>query len=269
MGRRTQAAWLLFGGVFTGMVISGCALGSWLVLSGQGKVMTETQQRSYQHQATRIELDVDSGDVSLVAGAAGQVSIDRRLEWAAAKPVVEENWQGDTLHIHAWCPKPGPTPLGSRRCSTVLALRVPAGVAVETNVRVGTIRVNDIQGELGLSTSSGNLEITNAPGRIRARSETGDITATGLSCAQADVKTYAGDVSLQFAVAPELVKAATVMGNVEVAVPHAAVGADRYQVRAQVTDANRHVSVPDDPAAGRQLVASTSMGEVYVRYTGV
>jgi hypothetical protein len=268
MGRRTHAAWLLLGGILTGVTLSGCALGSWIVLNGREKTRTEIQQQSYRHQATRIELDIENGDVSVAAGVAGQVSVDRRLEWSGSRPMVEENWQGDTLHVHTRCPNVGLRQLGGNQCSTAYALRVPAGVAVEMTVHQGAIRVNDIQGELRLSTLSGSLDITNAPGRIWARSDTGSITATGLRCPEADVKAYQGDVNLRFAAPPELVKAATIMGNVEVAVPPPGAGQDGYQVRAEVTDGKRNIGVPNDANARHQVFATTDMGEVNVRYAG-
>jgi hypothetical protein len=269
IGRWAHAAWLLFGGVFTGAAVVVCAVGSWVVFNGEGRHSIVTEQQSYQHQISRIEIELDTGDVHLAGGgAAGQVSVERRLEWWGSKPIVEESWQGDTLHIRAHCDRTGLPQWGRSGCLTGYALRVPGGVAVETKVDTGAIRVNDVQGELRLSTLVGDLDIANAPGRIRASADTGTITAVGLRCAEVDAKARYGDVSLQFAVAPELVRAATVLGNVEVALPQPAGGADRYQVRVDVRERNRHVSVPDEPAAGRQLIAATSDGDVYVRYAG-
>jgi hypothetical protein len=268
IGRRAHAAWLLFGGVLTGVVLAGCALGSWVVLNGHDKRMAETQQQSYQHQANRIELDVESGDVILAAGPAGQVSVERRLEWSGPKPVVEESWQGDTLHIRAQCPRAGLTQLGMTRCSTAYALRVPDGVVVEASVRSGAIRANDLKGELRLSNLFGNIEIANASGRIQVRSDIGSIMATGLSCTEADVKTQQGDVNLHFAAPPELLKTGAVTGNVEVAVPPPGKDTDGYQIRADARHGDRHIGVPEDPAARHQLFATTDDGDVYVRYTG-
>jgi Putative adhesin len=267
IGRRMRAAWLLFGGIFTGVVLTTCGFGLMAVMSADSKTETDTQQQSYQHAVSRIELDIDTGDITLATGAAGQVSVERRLLWSTTRPGYEESWQGDTLRIRSPCETKGEFPGLGRRCSTSFSLRVPPDVAVEVIVRSGTIRVKDVVGPLRLSTQDGDVQVTNGSDRIWARTQRGEITATGLRCTQADARAESGNVNLEFATAPELVKAAAEFGDVDVAVPRLAQGAEGYQVRTEQHDDRNNVTIHDDPAARRLIFVSTPSGIVYVRYT--
>jgi len=267
IGRRTRAAWLLFGGIFTGVVLTACGVASLLFMRGETEPMAEAQQQSYQHAVTRIELDITTGDVSLATGAAGQVSVDRRLEWSGTKPVLRESWEGDTLRIRSSCAEISRVPNLGRRCWTAYAVRVPADIAVEATVGQGTIRVKDVLGELRLSTNQGDVQIANAAKRMWVHSASGEITATGLRCTHAEARAYIGSVSLEFAAPPDLVKAATESGDVDIAVPRPAGGAEGYQVRTELEVGRSSIAVPQDPAARHMIFADVRRGNVYVRYT--
>ncbi len=267
IGRRMRAGWLLFGGFFTGVALMACMLGSWVVLGGERSVTTVTQQQSYQRAVTRIEVAIDNGDLSIATGGAGQVSIERRLRWSGTQPTVEESWQGDTLRISSPCDDTETVPAIGRECSTGLSLRVPADVTVEATVNRGTIRIRDVLGELRLATSQGDVQVTNGSNRLWIRSSSGEITATGLRCTHVDTKTASGSVSLEFAGSPELVKATAEWGDVDVAVPRPAAGAEGYQVRSEQEEGRSNIAVQQDPAARHLIFANTTRGNVYVRYT--
>ncbi len=220
----------------------------------------------YPHQATRVEIDLEIGDVRVVGGAS-QVSLERVLEYAATKPKFTETWRGDTLVIRARCELSGFERAQGERCGVGYVVRVPAAVTVEANVGKGAIRIDDVDGELRLSTDSGDVEIRNARGRVWVRSGSGTITATGLRGNEAIAHTVVGDVSLDFAAAPGLVRAVTEFGAIDVALPRGDNGAMAYLVRADTTVGQRYVDVSSDPASLHQVFAAAKQGDVYVRYS--
>ena len=111
------------------------------------------------------------------------------------------------------------------------------------------------------------MEIRNARGRVWVRSGSGTITATGLRGTEAIAQTVVGDVSLDFAVAPVLVRANTEFGAIDVALPRGDSGAMAYLVHADTTVGQRYVDVSSDPASLHQVFAAAEQGDVYVRYS--
>lgn len=153
------------------------------------------------------------------------------------------------------------------RCGVGYVVRVPAAATVEANVGMGKILIDDVDGELRLSTDSGHVEIRNARGRVRVQSKSGTITATGLRGTEAIAQTGVGDVSLDFATTPLLVRAITEFGTIDVALPRGANGAMAYLVHAETTVGRRYVDVSSDPASLHQVFATAGKGDLYVRYS--
>ena len=102
-GRR-RSGWLVLGAVFTVAVLLAAIGFLGLRMAGFASVKTEQQRQNYDHAVTGVVLDVDSGDVTLAAGDAGQVSVERQVKWSKAKPTVDEQWSGDTLRVTSRCP---------------------------------------------------------------------------------------------------------------------------------------------------------------------
>ncbi len=266
ISRRFHATWLMFGGLFTGLMIALGVVGSWFLFNGSPPVSTGTEQQAYQQLATRVEIDIENGDVRVVGGAS-QVSLERRLEYAARRPTFTETWRGDTLVIRAQCELSAFERAQGERCGVGYVLRVPAAVTVEANVGMGKIRIDDVDGELRLSSDSCHVEIRNARGRVRVQSKSGTITATGLGGTEAIAQTGVGDVSLDFVTTPLLVRAITDFGTIDVALPRGDIGAMAYLVRAETTVGRRYVDVLSDPASLHQVFATAGKGDLYVRYS--
>jgi hypothetical protein len=216
-------------------------------------------------------MDVDSGDVSISAVPASdpkdQVSVERRLEWSGQQPTIDESWQGDTLRIRARCELNEFAKIRNDRCLVVYALRVPPDVALDVNLEFGPIRVDTVQGDLNLTAMWGDVAVANSKGVVRARTGYGTVTGTTMRSLEADVRSSSGDVSLTFAVPPQLVKATTDGGDVEVAVPRDAPGVPGYGVHPKVDGPGRsYISVPADSSGLHEVFATTSSGDVHVRY---
>jgi hypothetical protein len=247
-------------------MLAGGVVGTWFLFNSAGPpISTKTEKQAYQQPATRIEIDIESGDVRVVGGAS-QVSLERRLEFTGPMPTITETWRGDTLVIRARCELSGLERARNERCAVFYVVRVPAAVTVDAKVGMGSIRIDDVDGELRLTNDFGDVEIRNARGRVRVRSS-GKITATGLRGTEA-IADSGGDVSLDFAAAPGLVRAVSEFGTIDVALPRGDNGAMAYLVRVETTFGQRYVDVSSDPASLHQVFAAAAgQGDVYVRYS--
>jgi hypothetical protein len=266
ISRLVHATWLLFGGLFTGLAVAACAVGAWIMADGTGPVMTRTEQQAYPNAAARIEVFVEQGDLRVIGGAS-QVSVQRNFEFVTRMPTVTETWNGDTLTIGVQCELGELDRMRGDSCWVGFVLRVPTTVAVEADIGSGAIRVQDVDGDLRLSTRSGSIDVRNAKGRIWARSDSGDVTATGLRGAEADARATFGQVSLQFDLPPGLARGVTDFGDVEIAVPRGDNEVAPYAVRISAPDGQAYVDVQSDPGSTHQLMATSERGDVFIRYS--
>jgi hypothetical protein len=221
---------------------------------------TETQQETYQHAVTRIELDLDDGEISLTPGDEGEVVIERRLEWSDDKPVIEETWVGDTLKITSRC---GESAIGTKtHCAVAYTMRVPADVEIDAHTRASLIDVRGLGGSLRLTESSGDVKVTDTTGTLWVQASSGGITAIGVRADKVEVEATSGDVDLRLAAAPGTLTVTTKAGNVDIAVP----GDDAYDVTVQTSGGDKDVTVRQENPAERTIGVTTSRGDVRIGY---
>lgn len=227
--------WLVIGGVLTVLLIAAGTLS----VAGWLGVRSETQSQTYRHDAEEISIEISNGDVTLVAGEPGLVSVERRLRWSYAKPTYDERWDGRTLHVTTDC-RAGQW-LGPQ-CGIDYTLAVPETVAVRVRTSTGDIAVRDLRGELRLSTS------------------TGDVTAVDVASPAIDVSTSTGDIRLTVTAPPQTVTARTGTGDVTVRVPEGG----SYRVQTDTGIGDTRISVPRDNSASRSITVRTSTGDIFV-----
>src|SRR5258706_16334792 len=90
--RPANRTWLTAGVLVTVIAI---LLGGFFIvrtLFNSSAPTEEQQHQSYQRPVTRLEFDVDAGDISVAPGGEGQVTIERLLHYRKAKPQVTEDW---------------------------------------------------------------------------------------------------------------------------------------------------------------------------------
>ena len=187
----------------------------------------------------RVDVDV-AGDVQVVVEDAPVVRVERRSAWAFAAPRLEARVEGDALVVRARCG----WPLGLA-CDLDHVLRVPAGTGGRVDSSAGDVRAADLAADVTL------------------RSSAGEVVATGLRGARVDAQSSAGDVELSFAAPPEQARAVSSAGDVVVELPDDGAG---YRVSASTSAGDTGIDVRQDPAASRSVEASSSAGDVRVRY---
>jgi len=181
---RGRLAWLIIGIVATVIAIATAGSGLWVLTSYHPQTHTLQETATYdiaQHGGRLSQLSVllGDGDITVVSGRAGQVTVARLLTWTTAQPIIDEHWAGGVLSIGQDCA----TGLLQLGCSISYRIAVPPGVP------------------LNLSTGSGN------------------ITATGARSANVRANSGSGDIQLGFATTPTQVNVQTGSGNVSVEVP--------------------------------------------------
>lgn len=260
--RWRRRTWLIVGGVVTAvtLLLTSSTVWTWLArLSAE----TETGGGSYIRPVSLVVVDADEVDLVLMAGQAGRVRFERRLEWSGSKPTVEETWDGQTFQVTARCPDGPPLVVGADPvCSVGYTIAVPAEVAVDVTSRSGEIEVRDLGGEVRLSESTGSVTVDNIIGPLALRTTTGDIVGSGLRSSHVEVRVDTGNVDLSFATPPEQVIVVATTGNPTIEVP----GDDRYRVSVETSTGNQDISVVRDPDATRTIDIRTTSGDVRIRY---
>jgi hypothetical protein len=247
--------WLVLGGIVTALLI---AAGTLTVIGWLG-YRTETQRQVYDQTATSIDLDISTGDLTLVPGEPGEVVVTRRLYWSYSKPTIDERWDGQTLRVtgdcRGWWIGPG--------CGVDYTLEVPEGVAVRAQTSTGDVTVRNIRGALQLTTSTGDISVTGATGALKLRTSTGDIRATDLTSSTVDASASTGDIMVILTAAPQSVAVRTSTGDIDVFVPTG----QTYRVQTEVSTGDVRVGVRQSDDASRSITARTSTGDIDIHYT--
>lgn len=232
---RALAVWITLASVVGLVGVLATADVVWSLLARR----TSTTSQVYHRPVTQVVLDVSAGDVTVQTGGGDEVSVQQRLTESVAQPQVRRSWQGDRLTITGDCP----TSLLWQGCGIGLVLRVPADVAVDVTTDDGSVTVRDLCGPVRVTTA------------------TGSVTGTGLRSSQVDVRAGTGPVSLGFAAAPDLVRAAATSGLIDVELP-----ADTYAVQATSVTGRSEIGVKEAADAVHRVELQTKTGDLLVNY---
>jgi Putative adhesin len=229
-----------------GWRVAGSAFTAVCLLAGTGLVAStlalqeRDEHRTYARPVNRIVVDLGEGRLSVRPGDAG-VTVDRHLSWSWIRPSTTEQWDGQTLNIHAVCGSREP-PSVAVNCRTDYALTVPPEAELDVRTRDGDIRVDGVHGHLQLASSSGGIAVTGTAGTVSAR-------------------TGKGAVRLVFERPPVSAEAFSETGSVTMVVPRDG----RYRIQA-TADFDRRISVAvvPDPDGPSLLSAGTGTGTIRI-----
>lgn len=232
-----------------------------------GRLLRQTQSTRavYDGRAiTALEVDAGSASVTVGAGPASQVTVDRTLKWTLSKPHVEQSWNGGTLRLKAVC-GPRKELFSSLECGIGLHVRMPAGVTLRATSTSGTITAQGLTGDLRLQAESGSVSMAGVRGPIWARSVSGLISGTELASQQVDARSSSGAVGLGFADAPQQVNASAGAGSVSIVLPPGF----RYRVGGTSASGERKIDTAlTDDNTNRRIDVTTASGSATVRYPG-
>jgi len=252
-------------GMRRGLVAAGLLLTALLVgvaglvtINGMAS-QTVREEHSYAFAGKTLAVDTAIGDVHIVPGKDGQVTVARRLTYGLRRPFVEERIDGDVFRVsdHA-C-----TADIAFDCRVRWLLQVPRDVDVEVTSESGSINVSGMSSTVKLVSDSGSVRVLAPSGKlVTLRSRRGDVTAQNVSSEQVVATSVSGAVSLVFREPPSLVVGRSETGKVGVVLPD---GDESYRIEAKSTeDGSRTVTAKDDPDSRRRINVRSGKGDVSV-----
>jgi hypothetical protein len=188
-------------------------------------------------QVTRVDVDVDHGNVEIVASAdISRVEILRTARGVPESRGVQHELTAGVLKIEARC---GATP----GCKINHKLRVPLGVGVVLRVADGDVTLVDVSGDVQVDVGLGT------------------INGLRLGGASVDVRTEGGNIDLIFLDPPKRCVANAAAGDVSLRVPPG-----NYRCDLDPKAVSRF-GVHCDERSPRTLAASTAVGKLAVHAT--
>jgi len=215
-----------------------------------------TETLSESEAITRVEIDLDAGDVTITAagsapGARGAVE----SRWNDTAPEVLHYVADGVLHVIGRCDAI------AIACRTDVTLEVQANVNVGVKVGTGSLDISGVEGGLDAGTEDGAIALHDLRGTVFVESGAGEIVGDLLDTEIVDARTRSGAVELALVGAPQRIVARTDEGDVNLLVP---AGAYRIQADAPTGDFVLGDTVRDDATATAVIVAETHNGDVRI-----
>lgn len=197
--------WLLLGAVLVLFVVVATAV------SVLGNVGVDRGSRSDSYDAPRaVEIENNTGGGVTLTGGADRVQVDRTLRGTPiTEPEEDIDEDGDALSVEALCL--GVPFFGGCRIDYEVA--VPEGTAVTVETVSGRISVENVHGELNLSSVSGGVRVSGNSGDVTVDSTSGGIEVTGVE-GDLTAETTSGRITAEGT--GENVQAASTSGDVDV-----------------------------------------------------
>lgn len=238
-----------------------------VLTGGCGSLVHATREVAFREPWVgyeRIEVHARNGSVELVSGGVDGLVIDATLRVGGATfGEAEANLDALGLHAAADPDRPRtfrvelqyPPHLQWKSPAASLRIRLPEPCAAAVDTRNGSIRVENLKGDVVLDTSNGAIRATNVDGNLRADTSNGSVEVERVT-GSLRVKSSNGQLVAREVSGPcELV---TSNGWIEYAAAPAATGA----VEAHTSNGDVRIALPRSAAVA--LDCRTSNGRVNV-----
>jgi len=247
---------LVGGGLLLAALLVGMA--GFVAVNGMAR-QTVREEHSYAFTGRALSINAAIGDVHIVPGKAGQITVARRLTFGLRRPAVEERIDGDTFRVSdSPC-----TADVAFTCEVRWLLQVPRDVDVDVTTQTGSINVSGMSNTVKVVSDSGDVRVLAPSGKLDTlRSRTGEVMAQNVSSEQVVATSIKGSVSLTFRTPPSLVVGRSDSGKVGVVLPD---GDEAYRIEAKSSqDGSRTVTAKDDPDSRRRINVRSNKGDVSV-----
>jgi Toastrack DUF4097 len=221
-----------------------------------------------------VVVSVDSGDVTVRPGPAGQLRVHGNLRYSLVRPQVSWRRSTSRIAVRSHCH----VPVGI--CLLNYTVTVPAGVRSSvtdgsgdlfTSGLTGSFTLNDGSGDITAARLSGTPTISDQAGDIFVSSisgtravimnSAGDITASGVSSRNLTVTNQAGDISVTFTKVPDRVRISDSAGDITLVLPP---GPTTYRVSASASSGSTTISVPRSQTSPRLISVTSQSGDVTI-----
>lgn len=231
-----------------GLVVAGVCVASGCSRLLPPQSMSET--KTLDQSVTSIKLDGRSGDVT-VRGQAGltKVTVQRTIKYHDGTPKQDTyRVDGGVLVLSGDC--------GSN-CDVAYDVTAPAGLPVSGETSNGDVQLRNV-GAVNVTTSSGEVDLADVAGTVKAETSNGEITGRGLRGGSVQATTSNGEINLAL-LEPGDVTARSDNGDVKLAVPTGG-----YRLTTQNHNGHRKIGITEDPNGKNTLDLSTDNGEIEV-----
>lgn len=242
--------------VFGGLLVVGfVVLGTWGTLDWLFRA-SDTATVPVTGTYTAVKVVIDSGDVRLQPGTAGDVQ--RTRHYGLVKPSFSAAVVDGTLVVKGRC-----AAVVFARCSVDVTVGVPPKVPVTVSSGSGDVHVSLLDGPVTVSSGAGDVSVEGTVGPLDLDSGAGDIDVTEVDATTVKAHSGAGDVSLQFRTAPQNIDAESGAGDITVTVPD---DGTTYRLDVDTGAGDQNVGIASDPASEHRLRAHSGAGDVTVRH---
>jgi len=232
------------------------AVGLILLLPFLSNLDEETSTQTFDG-VTDLVFDLENSAVNIIGGATGTVvemSVTTGL--LAGDVIVEQS--GGTLRLEQRCPL-----VIGWGCRAFLAVTLPSGVGVSGSTSNGVITAESLDEPISVTTSNGAIHVVDVSASAALRTSNGAILAAGLAAPDVEASTSNGRVQLEFAAAPNSVRATSSNGAIVVILPDES---PDYAVNTSTSNGSVSTEVRTDPAAPASIDVETSNGDITVKY---
>lgn len=232
------------------------AVGLILLLPFLSNLDEETSTQTFDG-VTDLVFDLENSAVNIIGGATGTVvemSVTTGL--LAGDVIVEQS--GGTLRLEQRCPL-----VIGWGCRAFLAVTLPSDVGVSGSTSNGVITAESLDEPISVTTSNGAIHVVDVSASAALRTSNGAILAAGLAAPDVEASTSNGRVQLEFAAAPNSVRATSSNGAIVVILPDES---PDYAVNTSTSNGSVSTEVRTDPAAPASIDVETSNGDITVKY---
>ncbi len=195
-----------------------------------------------------------NGDISVTPSADRRAHLTGVVSYSLFRPTLR------------WSVTPAQTVLDGPNCywvgncSATLALAVPPAQPLNLSTSSGNLTVSDLSGDLKLNNDSGDIVVTRSSSALVLNDSSGDVSGTQLSGTTARVDNDSGDVDLSFVRAPDDVRVSDSSGDVTVSVPANV----SYAVSAITSSGTPDIGVPTSSSSHHRITIRADSGNIYV-----
>jgi DUF4097 and DUF4098 domain-containing protein YvlB len=206
-----------------------------------------TAQETIGEPIDRVELNADSGNVSIRAADVSETTVKQRFSYRFNKPSDGFEVDDGALKLDdcGWW------------CTVDYEVTVPRETLVNGSMDSGDLTVIGVAGA-DIEADSGTVTLRDIAGDVTADMDSGDLTGTGLG-GDFTGNIDSGDVELTFT-EPVGVTLDMDSGDVELTLPEGS-----YNVEGETDSGERDIQVGDDPRGQHLLQIDNDSGDVLVR----
>jgi hypothetical protein len=206
----------------------------------------------------RVLVDNDRGSVTIVGTATDTITVEAEVSDGLRATEFDHEVIGSTLQLRGSCAS-----IGANWCRVTWRIEVPRDLDLEVDADNDRVNISDVDGDIVVDSDNGAVELADIAGSVEVDADNGRIVGTDLTGRSVVAGSNNSRVELTFTEVPDLVRATSDNGSIEITVPPVNGG---YNVTADTDNGDLDLStVNDNPESPRIIDVETNNGDITVR----